>query len=93
MKAIWNGAVIAESDDTVLVEGNHYFPEESLNRDVVTFSNHRTSCPWKGQANYYSLLVNGEINTDAAWYYADPKPEAEEIRGRVAFWKGVKVGA
>lgn len=93
MKAIWNGAVIAESDDTVLVEGNHYFPEESLNRDVVTFSNHRTSCPWKGQANYYSLLVNGEINTDAAWYYTDPKPEAEEIRGRVAFWKGVKVGA
>ena len=93
MKAIWNGAVIAESDDTVLVEGNHYFPETSLNRDVVTFSNHRTSCPWKGQANYYSLLVNGEINTDAAWYYADPKPEAEEIRGRVAFWKGVKVGA
>lgn len=91
MKAIWNGALIAESDDTVLLEGNHYFPAESLNRDVVTFSNHRTTCPWKGQAQYYSLLVNGELNADAAWYYADPKPEAEEIRGRVAFWKGVKV--
>jgi uncharacterized protein (DUF427 family) len=67
MKATWNGAVIAESDDTVLVEGNHYFPQSALNRDHVTFSNHRTSCPWKGQASYYSLLVNGELNTDAAW--------------------------
>ncbi|GAA6141923.1 DUF427 domain-containing protein [Hydrogenophaga sp. 5NK40-0174] len=93
MKATWNGAVIAESDDTVLLEGNHYFPEDSLNRDVVTFSNHRTTCPWKGQAQYYSLLVNGELNPDAAWYYPDPKPEAEEIRGRVAFWKGVRVEA
>jgi uncharacterized protein (DUF427 family) len=91
MKATWNGAVIAESDDTVVLEGNHYFPETSLNRDFVTFSNHRTSCPWKGQASYYSLLVNGELNSDAAWYYPSPKPEAEEIRGRVAFWKGVKV--
>ncbi len=91
MKAIWNGAVIAESDDTVLLEGNLYFPEESLNRDVVTFSNHRTTCPWKGQAQYYSLLVDGELNPDAAWYYPDPSPEAEEIRGRVAFWKGVKI--
>jgi uncharacterized protein (DUF427 family) len=91
MKATWNGVVIADSDDTVLVEGNHYFPESSLNRDYVTFSNHRTSCPWKGQAHYYSLLVNGELNTDAAWYYPDPKPEAENIRGRVAFWKGVAV--
>ncbi|PZO15491.1 MAG: hypothetical protein DCF26_13250 [Burkholderiales bacterium] len=91
MKATWNGAVIAESDDTVVLEGNHYFPETSLNRDFVTFSNHRTSCPWKGQASYYSLLVNGELNSDAAWYYPNPKPEADEIRGRVAFWKGVKV--
>lgn len=91
MKATWNGAVIAESDDTVVLEGNHYFPESSLNRDYVTFSNHRTSCPWKGQASYYSLLVNGELNSDAAWYYPDPKPEAEEIKGRVAFWKGVQV--
>jgi uncharacterized protein (DUF427 family) len=91
MKATWNGAVIAESDDTVVLEGNHYFPETSLNRDFVTFSNHRTSCPWKGQASYYSLLVNGELNSDAAWFYPNPKPEADEIRGRVAFWKGVKV--
>ena len=91
MKATWNGAVVAESDDTVLVEGNHYFPESALNRSFVTFSNHRTTCPWKGEAKYLSLLVNGELNADAAWYYPDPKPEAENIRGRVAFWKGVKV--
>lgn len=91
MKAIWNGAVIAESDDTVVVEGNHYFPDSALNRAYVGFSNHKTTCAWKGQASYYSLIVNGEMNTDAAWYYADPKPEAENIRGRVAFWKGVKV--
>ena len=93
MKAIWNGAVIAQSDDLVVVEGNQYFPESSLNRDYVTFSNHKTSCQWKGQASYYSLIVNGELNTDAAWYYADPKPEAESIKGRVAFWKGVKIEA
>jgi uncharacterized protein (DUF427 family) len=93
MKATWNGVTIAESDDTVLVEGNHYFPMSSLNRDVVTFSNHKTTCPWKGSANYYSLLVNGELHADAAWYYPDPKPEAEEIRDRVAFWKDVKVSA
>lgn len=91
MKATWNGTVIAESNDTVLVEGNHYFPESSLKRELVTFSNHKTSCPWKGQASYYSLNVGGNLNTDAVWYYPDPKPEAEKIRGRVAFWKGVKV--
>lgn len=93
MKATWNGAVIAQSDDTVVVDGNHYFPEATLNRDYVTFSNHKSSCPWKGQASYYSLIVEGELNTDAAWYYADPKPEAEMVKGRVAFWKGVKVAA
>lgn len=91
MKATWNGAVVAESDDTVLVEGNHYFPESGLNRSFVTFSNHRTTCPWKGEAKYLSLLVNGELNADAAWFYPDPKPEADNIRGRVAFWKGVKI--
>lgn len=91
MKAIWNGALIAQSDDTVVVEGNHYFPAASLNRDYVTFSNHHTSCAWKGQASYYSLLVNGEMNADAAWYYPDPKPEAEMVKDRVAFWKGVKI--
>ena len=93
MKATWNGAVIAESDSTVVLEGNHYFPESSLKREFVTFSNHKTTCPWKGQASYYSLLVNGEMNTDAAWYYANPKYEAESIKGHVAFWKGVKVEA
>lgn len=93
MKAIWKDKVIAESSDTVVVEGNHYFPAASLNRDYVTFSNHKTSCPWKGQASYYSLMVDGEINPDAVWYYADPKPEAEMVRDRVAFWKGVKVTA
>ncbi len=91
MKASWNGTVIAESDDTVLVEGNHYFPESSLQREYIAFSNHKTSCAWKGQASYYSLMIKGELNTDAVWYYADPKPEADMIRGRVAFWKGVKV--
>lgn len=91
MKAIWNNTVIAESADTVVVEGNHYFPESSLKREFITFSNHKTSCAWKGQANYYSLNVNGEVNPDAVWYYADPKPEAAQIKGRVAFWKGVKV--
>ena len=91
MKATWMGAVIAHSDDTVLVEGNHYFPEAALDRSRVAFSNHKTMCPWKGQASYYSLVVDGNLNPDAVWYYADPKPEAETIRGRVAFWKGVKI--
>ncbi len=91
MKAIWNNAVIADSPTTVVLEGNHYFPESSLNRDYVTFSNPRTSCPWKGQASYYSLLVNGELNADAAWYYPEPKRDAEEIKGHVAFYKGVQI--
>ena len=91
MKATWNGVTIAESDDTVVVEGNHYFPESSLNRQYLTFSNHRTSCPWKGQAQYHSLFVNGELNADAVWYYAEPLEAAAEIKGRVAFWKGVRV--
>ncbi|MDO9165790.1 MAG: DUF427 domain-containing protein, partial [Rhodoferax sp.] len=72
MKAIWNNTVIAESDDTVLVEGNHYFPESSLKREFTTFSNHKTSCAWKGQASYYSLIVNGDMLADAVWYYPDP---------------------
>ena len=91
MKATWNGVTIAESDDTVIVEGNHYFPESSLNRQYVTFSNHRSSCPWKGQAQYYSLFVNGEMNPDSVWYYAEPLEAAAEIKGRVAFGRGVKV--
>ncbi len=93
MKAIWKDTIIAESDDTVMVEGNHYFPEAALNRAYVTFSNHKTMCAWKGQASYYSLMVGGELNPDAVWYYADPKPEAANIKGRVAFWKGVVVVA
>src|SRR5664279_1700302 len=91
MKATWNGATIAESDDTVVVEGNHYFPETSLKREYVTFSNHRSSCPWKGQAHYYSLMVDGEMNENAVWYYPEPSEAARQIKGRVAFWKGVQV--
>jgi uncharacterized protein (DUF427 family) len=91
MKATWHGAVLAESDDIVLVEGNAYFPEASLDRQYITFSNHRTSCPWKGQAKYYSVMVDGELNADAVWYYPEPSDAAKNIRGRVAFWKGVKV--
>jgi uncharacterized protein (DUF427 family) len=93
MKAIWQDTVIAESDDIVTLEGNHYFPISSLNRDCITFSNHHTMCSWKGQASYYSLLVNGEMNTDAAWYYPEPKNEADSIKDRVAFWKGVRIEA
>ena len=90
MKAVWNGAVIAESDDTVVVDGEHYFPEASLNRQYLTFSNHRTSS-WKGQARYHSLLVNGQMLADAAWYYPEPTEAAARLAGRVAFGKGVQV--
>ena len=91
MKATWSGATIAESDDTVVVEGNHYFPESSLNRDFVTFSNHRSTCPWKGEAHYYSVMVDGKLNENAAWYYPEPFDAAKQIEGRVAFWNGVEV--
>ena len=91
MKAIWNGTTIAESDDTVVVEGNHYFPEASLKKELTTFSNHKSMCPWKGQASYLSLMVDGDMNENAVWYYAEPSDAAKEIKGRVAFWKGVKV--
>ena len=91
MQATWNGAVIAESDDTVVVEGNHYFPESSLKREYTTFSNHRSSCPWKGQAHYHSLMVDGSLNENAVWYYPEPSEAAQQIKGRVAFWKGVKI--
>ena len=93
MKATWKGTVLAQSDDTVVVEGNHYFPAAALDQKYVTFSNHHTSCGWKGKASYYSLIVDGEMNLDAVWYYPEPKPEAEMVRDRVAFWKGVKVEA
>lgn len=91
MKAIWNGAVIAESNDTVVVEGNHYFPADSLNRQHTTFSNHRSGCHWKGQAHYLSLFVNGDMNPDAVWFYPEPLEAAAEIKGRYAFWKGVQI--
>lgn len=92
VKAIWNGAVIAESGDTVIVEGNHYFPAESVDPSVLRGSDSHTHCPWKGTASYYTLAVNGAENPDAAWYYPDPEPAAAEISGRIAFWKGVEVG-
>jgi uncharacterized protein (DUF427 family) len=92
MKATWNNAVLAESDDTVVVEGNHYFPAESIHREHFRDSATHTTCPWKGVASYYDVTVNGETNKDAAWYYPHPKEAAKNIEGRVAFWKGVKVG-
>ncbi len=91
MKAIWNGATIAESDDTVVVEKNHYFPLASVNAAYLTPSDTTTVCSWKGTAHYYNLTVGGATNPDAVWYYADPKEAAKQIRGRVAFWKGVEV--
>ena len=91
MRAIWNGSVIAQSDDTVVVEGNHYFPRASVKTEYLVPSDTTTFCSWKGTANYYSLSVNGKSNRDAVWYYAQPKDAAQQIRGRVAFWKGVKV--
>lgn len=91
MKAIWNGGVIAESGDTVVVEGNHYFPADSVAREHVQPSSTRTTCPWKGEASYYDVVVGGQVNRDAAWYYAEPKPAARAVAGRVAFWKGVEV--
>jgi uncharacterized protein (DUF427 family) len=91
MKAVWNGTVVAESDDTVVVEGNHYFPPESLKAEYLLPSNTRTMCSWKGQASYHTLFVDGDANPDAVWFYPDPKEAAAEIKGRVAFWKGVKV--
>ena len=90
-KAIWNDLVIAESADTVVVEGNHYFPREALRDDVVRDSETHSVCPWKGTASYYSLEHDGRRSTDAVWYYPEPKPEAETVRDRVAFWKDVRV--
>ena len=91
MKAIWKDVVVAESDDTLVVEGNHYFPGDSLKREYTLSSNHKTMCPWKGQASYLSLFVNGDVNPDAAWFYPDPKDGALELKDRVAFWKGVQI--
>ena len=91
MKATWNGHVVAESDDIVKVEGNAYFPIDSLNKSFLKESATKSVCPWKGTASYYSLSVDGKENKDAAWFYPEPKSAAAEIKGRVAFWKGVTV--
>ncbi|MEM8894477.1 MAG: DUF427 domain-containing protein [Bacteroidota bacterium] len=91
MKAIWNGQVLAESEDTVVVEGNHYFPPQSINKDLFQESATHTVCPWKGTASYYTLDVEGAQNKDAAWYYPETSELAKNIKGYVAFWKGVEV--
>ncbi len=91
MKATWKNALLAESDDTVVVEGNHYFPPDSLVRAHFEASSHHTTCPWKGEASYYDVVVEGARNANAAWYYPEPKSAASEIEGHVAFWKGVEV--
>jgi len=91
MKAVWNGTTLAESDETVVVEGNHYFPAEAVKKEYFKESPTHTVCPWKGLASYYTLEVDGKKNPDAAWYYPTPKDAAKEITGRVAFWKGVEV--
>jgi uncharacterized protein (DUF427 family) len=91
MKAVWKNTELAESNRTVLVEGNQYFPPETVNRQYLKPSDTHTTCPWKGQASYYHVEVDGEVNEDAAWYYPDPKEAAQNIKNHVAFWKGVKV--
>ncbi|MEO0526103.1 MAG: DUF427 domain-containing protein [Bacteroidota bacterium] len=91
MKAIWNDTVIAESDDTIVIENNHYFPSESIKKEYFKSSNTHSICPWKGEASYYTLEVLGKENTDAAWYYPEVSELAKQIKGRVAFWKGVTI--
>jgi thioredoxin len=91
VRALWNGAVIAESDDTIVVDGNHYFPEDAVDRSVLSPSDTTTVCPWKGRASYYSIVVDGKVNRDAAWYYPTPSTAASAIGGRIAFWHGVKI--
>lgn len=90
-KASWKGAILAESDETIVIEGNHYFPPDSINRAYFKANNTHTTCPWKGIASYYNVVVGGTTNAGAAWYYPDPKSAAAEIKDYVAFWRGVKV--
>jgi uncharacterized protein (DUF427 family) len=92
VQARWNGAVIADSDDTIVVEGNHYFPRAAVDAAVLSDSATTSFCPWKGSASYHHVTVDGQVNQDAAWYYAEPKDAAAEIKDRIAFWKGVEVG-
>ncbi len=91
MKAIWNNHVIAESSDTIVVEGNHYFPEDAVNKEYLKSSDTHSVCPWKGKASYYSIEVDGKVNEDAAWYYPEPKEAAKQIKSRVAFWRGITI--
>ncbi|WP_183562511.1 DUF427 domain-containing protein [Mucilaginibacter sp. SP1R1] len=91
MKAIWNDQIIAESNDTIIVENNHYFPKESVKAEYLENTDTHTTCPWKGLASYYTLNVNGKQNPDAAWYYPQPKEAANHITDYIAFWKGVKI--
>ncbi len=91
MKATWNGQTIADSDNTIVIEGNHYFPPQAIRKEYFQPSDKHTTCPWKGIASYYDVVVNGQVNKDAAWYYPDPKPAAKEIANYVAFWRGVQV--
>lgn len=93
MKAIWRDTVLAQSDATVVVEGNHYFPPEALNQAYFQPSQQHTVCPWKGTASYFDVVVEGQVNKDAAWYYPEPKEAARQITGYVAFWRGVQVVA
>ena len=90
-KAIWNGKVIAESNDTEVVEGNHYFPADSVKKEFLKRSDTTSVCPWKGTASYYHVDVEGSVNSDAAWYYPDPKEAAQHITNRIAFWKGIQI--
>lgn len=91
MKAIWNDVTLAESDDTIVVENNHYFPPDSVKREYLKGSDTHTTCPWKGEASYYDVVVSDALNKDAAWYYPEPKKAAQQIKDYVAFWKGVEV--
>ena len=91
MKATWHGVTLAESDDTIVIEGNHYFPPDSIRQEYFRQSDQHTRCPWKGEASYYDIAVDGDINSGAAWYYPEPQAAAAEIKGRIAFWKGVVV--
>ncbi|WP_297335256.1 DUF427 domain-containing protein [Algoriphagus sp.] len=91
MKATWNNQILAESEQTIIIEGNHYFPPDSIKREFFKKSDTQTSCPWKGEASYYEIQVDGKVNPDAAWYYPSPKPAAAQIKNYIAFWKGVSV--
>ncbi len=91
MRAIWNGTVVAESDETIVVEGNHYFPRDAIKSEYFVESDMASTCPWKGEAAYFDVVVDGAVNKDAAWHYDAPKPRAEHVAGRVAFWRGVTV--